>query len=172
MQKIIRSALPVPPNFATIMGYHYGRKWVAFYWSPAGDELEFYDGRFGGTADWFGWLRFVNHRVVRAAFAGFDFGSSENQATDWLLLNRKSRVFFAGPWRQVQQFLDAVEDDISTGQTVQIDDLHDLRTAALKAFNDGKTTGAFQRHVLNELAKRYAMANDLENWLDDLIAKI
>lgn len=113
LHKLNKIDLPAPPYFAKTMGYHYGRKWVAFYWSPGGDELEFYDGQQSGTIYWFGWLRFINHQLVQAFLKDYNFGSSENDATHWLLLDRQTRSFFVGLKKDVQHFLDLFNDDIS-----------------------------------------------------------
>lgn len=102
---IIELVLPVPPGFEQVMGYPGNRKWVAFFWSPFGDELEFDDGHSSGTIDWPGWLAFIQHRLVRPLIQGYDFGSSESEARHWLLLDRQARQFYAGPKTVVSNFL-------------------------------------------------------------------
>ena len=103
--EITELILPVPLGFEQAMGYPGNRKWVAFFWSPFGDELEYDDGHSAGTIDWPAWLAFVRHRLVRPLIKDHHFGSSDSEAAHWLLLDRQARSFYAGEKDAVSRFL-------------------------------------------------------------------
>jgi hypothetical protein len=126
--------LPVPPGFEQVMGYPGNRKWVAFYWMPFGDELEFDDGHSAGTIDWPGWLAFVRHRLVWPLIKAYDFGSSESGAIHWLLLDRQARQFYVVEKRAVSDFLQSFKRQIKS-EPVEIS--HDQIELLHHLFQDG-----------------------------------
>jgi hypothetical protein len=88
--------LPVPPGFEQALGYQGGMQLVAFYWIPGGDELVFDDGLSSATGDYPAWLLWTRHPSVAPALQGFNFGSSDEEATHWLMLDRERSRFYAG----------------------------------------------------------------------------
>jgi len=82
--------VPVPPTLEECCGYTGEARYVAFFWG-AGDESYFADGRESGTGEWDGFKAFVSHQSVRPALRGFDLGSSEEEASHWLILDRHMR---------------------------------------------------------------------------------
>jgi hypothetical protein len=96
--------VPVPPQFEECCGYTGEARHVAFFWG-AGDESYYADGKMSGTGEWDGFQAFVTHWRVRSALRGFDLGSSEDQATHWLLLDRHLRRVSAANANVAQQLL-------------------------------------------------------------------
>lgn len=102
------TALPlaVPPMLETAFEYNGAKRWVAFYWEPAGDELAWEDGQRGVTgANWSAYLAFTQHRAVWPTLAPFNFGSSEESAEHWLVLDCQERKLYAAPKRSARAFL-------------------------------------------------------------------
>lgn len=104
LEQFTRLDLPVPPIFEEILGYKGDGRFVAFYWTPSGDELMYTDGRISADGEYAPWLLWTRHIAVGAALFGFDFGSSETDAKHWLLLDRKERRFYVGEADQVARF--------------------------------------------------------------------
>lgn len=99
-----------PPMLEEAIRYSGISDFVAFFWEPSGDEACFSDGMttLCGAGHW-GYLGFVNHPSVYLLIftKGYDFGSSEESARHWLLLERKTRRLWVGNRGRVEQFLRA-----------------------------------------------------------------
>jgi hypothetical protein len=74
-----------------VLGSPGDTRFVAFHWSPCGDEAEFDDGRSSGTAQWQGFLALVDHPAILAQLGALRsaLGSPDEEATHRLLLDRK-----------------------------------------------------------------------------------
>ena len=88
--------LPVPPMFEDALGYPSDARWVAFYWTPAGDELRYDDGTMSAEGSWSAGHLFVHHPRIAPALQSYQFGSSEEEPTHWLLLDRMARTLSVG----------------------------------------------------------------------------
>lgn len=99
--------LPVklPWPFEDALGYPKGFRWVAFFWEPCGDEVMYDDGYCSGDGNWYGFLQFIRHPSVAPWLAGCDLGSSEDEATHWLLCDLQGRDIFVGERAEVNAFL-------------------------------------------------------------------
>lgn len=98
--------LAVPDVLEAAFEYDGDKRWVAFYWEPAGDELAWTDGQRGVTgANWQAYLEFTQHHAVWPTLAPFNFGSSEEPACHWLVLDRQARRLYAAPLRSAHAFL-------------------------------------------------------------------
>ncbi len=89
--------VPVPPILEEAIGYTGDAQWVAFYWTPAGDEAMYDDGRISGDGYWDAYLTFTRHSRVAPHLAGYNLGSSDFEADDYLLLNRATRMLYVAP---------------------------------------------------------------------------
>lgn len=101
--------LPVacPPMLAEAIGYDGPCRFVAFAWSPAGDEAVYDDGYRSGTGTWRGYLAFVRHRLIRPLLADAHLGSSDQDASHWLLADRREQRLYLGLRSEVRTFLRA-----------------------------------------------------------------
>jgi hypothetical protein len=107
MQDVRRlKGCPVPPMLERALGYAGAHRYVAFYWTPSGDELIYDDGVVSADGDWSGWLTFQHHPLIQPHLRALDLGSSETEAVDWLLLDRRKRELLAGRASRVRQFLE------------------------------------------------------------------
>jgi hypothetical protein len=90
---------PVPPMLEAAIGYAGAARLVAFHWQPAGDEACYDDGQTSLCgAHWPAYLAYTQHPAVWPHLALYDFGSSEEPARHWLLLDRATRQLYAAPW--------------------------------------------------------------------------
>lgn len=158
--------LPVPPAFEQVMGYPGNRKWVAFFWTPFGDELEFNDGHSSGTIDWPGWLAFVRHRLVLPLIKAYDFGASDSEAVHWLLLDRQARQFFVGEKRAVRDFLESFTRQLKA-EPVEItyDQLEQLRRMLKEGLQEQKAEIKID-DVQQKVADKISRVDRMVAWLD------
>lgn len=80
--------LAVPPELAEAFGYTGSARFVGFHWSPCGDDLVWDDGRDSGSGHGWAFLTFKRHRAVAPLLSAADFGTSETDGTDRLILDR------------------------------------------------------------------------------------
>jgi hypothetical protein len=89
------------------IGYADQARFVAFYWMPGGDEAMYDDGHVSGDGEWTGYLAFVDHPAARLRLAGYrdKLGSSDAQATHWLILDRETRALSVCEAVEARHFL-------------------------------------------------------------------
>lgn len=118
---------PVPPQLEEALSYEEEARFVAFYWTPAGDEAMFDDGRFQGDGNWIGFQSYVEHPVVAPYLVmpcqhclgqgvacevcdgtgtiPANLGSSEFEAEWWLVVDRQERRAYLAPVAEAEGFL-------------------------------------------------------------------
>ena len=82
--------IPVPPQLERAVGYGGQARFFGIYWG-AGDEAYHDDGRRSGTGNPHAYLAFIRHPAVALPLAGHDLGSSDDEASEWLLIDRRDR---------------------------------------------------------------------------------
>jgi hypothetical protein len=87
------------------LGYAGDARYLAFYWTPFGDEVMWETGWSGATGNWSAWLIFIRHPRIAPALRPYDLGSSDQEAVHWLLLDRHERTLWVGPGADVYAFL-------------------------------------------------------------------
>lgn len=98
--------IPIPPQIEAAVGLpDTPARYFAIYWHPCGDEANYDDGRSSGTGNWTGYLAYTRHPAVALALAAYHLGSSDQEATHWLLIDRRERRAFVGSWREVARFV-------------------------------------------------------------------
>ncbi|HTP11148.1 MAG TPA: hypothetical protein VMP08_22995 [Anaerolineae bacterium] len=99
--------VPIPPQLEAAVGYRGAAHFFGLYWTPAGDEAMVTDGRTTHDGCWWGYQAFVDHPVVMLALAGhrYDLGSSDSDATHWLVIDRETRTASLAPRAAAEQFL-------------------------------------------------------------------
>ena len=88
---LIPAPFPLPPGFLAAFGYRGGRRFVALYWEPCGDESCYCDGvstACGLTDNWL-YLDFVrqSHVLRWREEHVLDLGSSDGEAKHWLVVD-------------------------------------------------------------------------------------
>jgi hypothetical protein len=106
LKGLIPLKAPVPPMLATAIGYTGEARFVAFNWTPYGDEAEYSDGRIiSATGNWHPFLVYIQHPAVSPHLRGYDLGSSDSEARHALILDRENLELFIAPVREAQAFL-------------------------------------------------------------------
>src|SRR5918998_3376160 len=98
---------PVPPILAKAIGYTGEARYVAFNWTPYGDEAEYFDGRRSATGNWQAFLAYIQHPAVSPLLQDYDLGSSDSEARHALVLDRKKLEIFIAPVKEAQAFVSA-----------------------------------------------------------------
>ena len=105
-----RLDLVLPPQFVLLLGYGPPivrekslRRFVAFYWFAG--EFFFEDGVWCTTGFWQPWHVWRRHRSVQPVADVYEFGSRDEDARHWLLIDRETCDLFAGEADRVRAFL-------------------------------------------------------------------
>ncbi len=98
---------PIPPQLEAAVEYRGDARYFAIFWQPAGDEAMVTDGRTTHDGCWWGYQALVDHPLMMLAMAGqrYDLGSSEMDATHWLIIDRETRTIALAPRPQAEAFL-------------------------------------------------------------------
>ena len=100
----LRAPFKLPPGFLAAFGYAGGRRLVALFWEPSGDEACFDDGvsyACGMCDNWL-YLDFIHQPQVREWLDanGLNLGNSDEAATHWLIADAETGDLFAAPSKQ------------------------------------------------------------------------
>jgi hypothetical protein len=161
--------VPVPPNLeaAIASGHESDYRYMAFYWIPGGDEIMFDDGRASGTGNWRSYLCYIDHPKISPHLDRWHFGSSDEYAIHWLLLDRSDRRLYVGTSANVQAFLSAQhppQPSLSATEYEEI--LRRLKTAVVRC---GELEQLIQQRPSRLQAWMDAEASqyeELQAWLD------
>lgn len=98
---------PVPPTLAKAIGYTGDARYVAFNWTPYGDEVEYFDGRRSANGNWQAFLAYIQHPAVSPLLEDYNLGSSESEARHALILDRDKHDIMIAPVKETKKFLEA-----------------------------------------------------------------
>ena len=98
---LLKTPFRLPPDFLPAFGYTYGRRFVALFWEPCGDEAAFDDGissAVGMSDNWL-YLDFIRQPHVRQWLDGngLILGSSDEPAQHWLVADAATGDLYAAP---------------------------------------------------------------------------
>lgn len=168
--------IPVHPRIEHILGYNGDRRLVAFWWTPAGDELMFSDGQCSADGEWSAWLLWTRHMTVFLHLRRFDFGSSDFGAKHWLLLDRETRKVYAGDASQVDRFL---QDDPELKRQREewkalpeeerhriTAEAHEAVQRALSEFDQRMSDPEVMKKAMRRMLTAQHDYQDLAQWLD------
>jgi hypothetical protein len=79
----------LPRNWERALGYDGEARYVAFYWTPVGDEAMYDDGQVSGDGNWRLFLT-LRHQYPELD-QRYNVGDSDVGADYWLLLDRETR---------------------------------------------------------------------------------
>ena len=90
----------LPRNWECAFGYDGDARYVAFYWTPVGDEALYDDGQVSCDGNWrlFLTLRYQHPELDRR----YNVGCSDLEADHWLLLDRETRDLVIMPRAEAQ----------------------------------------------------------------------
>lgn len=163
--------LPCPPMLAEAVGYQGASQFVAFAWSPAGDEAFYDDGYASRTGERTAYLAFVRHPVVRPLLADAQLGSSDQEPSHWLLADLTEGRLYLGPRPEVRRFLRTANapttPPATATESAPAERLEDL----LEELRTGVFAERFEEVVLDETELRRQLAARLARQ-DRLIASL
>jgi hypothetical protein len=167
--KMGRLVVAAPPMLAEAIGYPGRARYVAFYWTPCGDEIIYSDGRLSADGNWHGWLVFTRHRTIAPHLAPYNLGSSNDEATHWLLVDRETCVLYVGTPREVLrvlrgQYADQAPDGEPQGDSIcdeiTLDDFRSLIGSFVEV------RGPKPEKIIEAMRKQDALTEELRSWLD------
>jgi len=97
--------MPVPPLLTKAIGYTGRARYVAFHWTPYGDEAKYFDGRMSGTGNWQALLAYTQHPAVSPSLKDYDVGKSDTDSKHVLILDQAILEMYIAPVKEAEQFL-------------------------------------------------------------------
>jgi hypothetical protein len=155
--------VPVPPVLATAVGYTGEMRYVAFQWTPYGDEAEYFDGRRSATGNWQAFLAYIQHPAVSPLLEEYDLGSSESEARHALILDREKLEVLIAPVKEARVFLTEQwppEPPLRMSQKEYLAKISEALKSVKQA--DDIDIEGIQRRI----DEQYALIEELQQWLD------
>ena len=101
---LTKAPFQLPPGFLPAFGYREGRRFVALYWEPCGDEACYDDGvsYACGMSDHWLYLGFIRRPEVRRWLdeQGLNLGNSDEPTDHWLVADAMTGDLYAAPRRE------------------------------------------------------------------------
>ena len=98
--------LPLPPALAECWGYTGHARYVAFSWSPCGDEVVVDDGQMSRTGESQAFLMYKRHPAVAGFLRHWNLGASDTDPEYALLLDREQNRASIAPLHEARAFLE------------------------------------------------------------------
>jgi hypothetical protein len=161
--------VPAPPMLAAAIGYLGRARYVAFYWTPCGDEVIYSDGQISADGHWHAWLLFVRHHSIAPHLAAYNLGSSDDEATHWLLVDQETCAMYVGTPGEVYpvlkgQFASQVEvANLAKGEQTREITLEDFRSL-MELFVE--VPGPKPEAIIEAMRKQDTLTEELQVWFD------
>ena len=155
--------VPVPPILAKAIGYAGRARYVAFNWTPYGDEAEYFDGRLSATGNWQAFLAYIQHPAISPHLQDYDLGSSDSEAKHVLILDQAILEMFIAPVKEAEKFLTEQwppEPPIRVSQEEYMAKI-DIALRNMKQPNDIDI-----EEIQRRIEEQYALVEALQQWLD------
>jgi hypothetical protein len=161
--------LTAPPILAEAIGYQGKARYVAFYWTSYGDEIIYSDGRLSADGDWHAWFVFTRHKSIAPHLEEYNLGSSDEEATHWLLVDRLTHALYVGAQGEVHQTLRcqyAGEDPASESQEANAseENMPEDFMSLIESFIE--VEGPAPEAIIKAMRKQEALTTELSVWLD------
>jgi len=196
--RLIPLSAPVPPNLEQALGYSGEARYVAFYWEPCGDELMYDDGQFRADGTWQAYLAYLDHPAVApfiflpcwkcrgvgttnqlenqpcdfcdgAGILPLNLGSSDEEATFWLILDRHDRKLYTAAARTARLFLREQWPPVHELTAEETQALFDAIKNAIDAFEASAVP--IRRIDPEAFLKRLTQSiNEMTTWLDQQLS--
>lgn len=179
-ESFARLSVPIPPDLERVLGYEGDQRFVAFYWTPCGDEFRQNDGANDLDGRWYAWQAYSHHGHVWAALYGlnpddwfergqqFDYGSSEEHARHMFVLDREQRIAYAALAGEARRFLreQIVPPTAEASMLVLTQqDLDEMARRILAGLRKWKTPAPDEIHERFE--REHAAILAMETWLNN-----
>ena len=163
LQGLTHLHVPVPPMLAKAIGYTGNARYVAFHWTPYGDEAEYFDGRMSATGNWQAFLAYIQHPAVSPHLQDYDLGSSESEAKHALILDREQLEVFIAPVKAAEKFLMQQRLPWPPMRMSQEEYLAKI-SLALKKIQPPSDIDIAE--IQRRIDEQYALVGALQRWLD------
>ena len=164
-------AAPIPPQLEAAVEYYGDARYFALFWTPAGDEAMVTDGCTTHDGCWWGYQAFVDHPLIALALAGqrYNLGSSEFDATHWLIIDRIARAASIAPREVAEQLLEAQHPPLSLIEMTldQWNQVVDQLNQAMREQMKGLMAQAELADLREQIARQDAIVSDMKKWLDE-----
>jgi hypothetical protein len=101
---LLKAPFRLPPGFLAAFAYPGGRRFVALYWEPCGDEACYDDGVSSacGLCDNWVYLAFLHQPPVAGWLEGngIHLGNSDQPASHWLVVDGSTGELYVAPRRE------------------------------------------------------------------------
>jgi hypothetical protein len=120
---LLKAPFKLPPGFLADFGYPGGRRLVAMFWEPCGDEACFDDGvsyACGMSDNWL-FLDFIRQADVRRWLDEnrLNLGNSDEPAQHWLIADAETGEVYAAPSREASAIVRQQQlPKLGTGQGI------------------------------------------------------
>jgi hypothetical protein len=148
---------------AKAIGYSGDARYVAFNWTPFGDETEYFDGRRSATGNWQAFLAYIQHPAVSPLLESYDLGSSESEAKYSLILDQEKLELLIAPVKESRVFLTEQwppEPPLRMSQKEYLAKLSE----ALK--NVKKPDDIDIEEIQQRIEEQYSLVEAMQRWLD------
>jgi hypothetical protein len=156
--------VPVPPMLAKTIGYTGEARFVAFNWTPYGDEAEYFDGRRSATGNWQAFLAYIQHPAVSPLLEGYDFGSSESEAKHCLILDREKVELFIAPMKEAHAFL---TEQWPPELPVRMNLKEELAQLSEALKNVKPPDDVDIEEIQRRIDAQYTLIEEMQRWLDN-----
>jgi hypothetical protein len=162
-------AVAAPPMLAEAIGYPGHARYITFYWTPCGDEVIYSDGRISADGHWPAWLLFVRHNSIAPHLEAYNLGSSDEEATHWLLVDCENCEMYVGTPGEISfvlkgQFASQVEAaELPEGEQTGAVTLEEFRSF-MESFVE--VLGPRPEEIIEAMRKQAALTEELQVWLD------
>ena len=154
---------PVPPMLSQAIGYNGNAQYVAFNWTPYGDEAEYSDGRMSATGNWQAFLAFIQHPAVSPLLSEYDLGSSDSEAKHAIILDQEKLELSIAPVKDAQTFL---AEQWPPEPPLRISQ-EEYLAAISKALKQVKHPDEIDvEEIQRQIKRQYALIEDMHRWLD------
>lgn len=162
-------AATAPPMLCEAIGYPGRARYVAFYWTPSGDEVMYSDGQLSTDGYWHAWLLFTRHKRVAPHLESYNLGNSDEEATHWLLIDRETYALYAGAPGEVlrvlrEQYADQAPDGEPQGDSISDEITLDNFGSLIDSFVE--VSGPKPEEFIEAMRKQDALTEELRAWLD------
>ncbi len=171
--QVRRLAIPAPPMLAEAIGYPGRARYVAFYWTPCGDEIMYSDGRLSADGHWHAWLLFTRHRRVAPHISPYNLGNSDEEATHWLLFDRETCALYVGTAGEVLRALRGQYADQAPASEAQGDDIPgEITLEDFRGLIDSfvEVSRPKPEEIIEAMRKQDALTEELRVWLDSKLS--
>jgi hypothetical protein len=155
--------VPVPPMLAKAIGYTGDARYVAFKWTPYGDEALYNDGRLSATGNWQAFLAYIQHPAVSPLLSEYDLGSSDSEARHCLILDRETLELAIAPVKEANAVLAdqwPPEPPIRMSQAEYLVQI----SKALKQVKQPKDIDI--EEIQRRIDEQYTLIEEMQQWLD------